>query len=87
MYVNVDLDEPTDKLADAGVEIPASAVFMLDDQYYLFVETAPGQFKRQQVKVGAESDGKIPVFAGLAAGQNVVKEGALLLQSIVNPAD
>jgi hypothetical protein len=27
------------------------------------------------------------VFAGITAGQNIVIEGALLLQSIVNPAD
>jgi cobalt-zinc-cadmium efflux system membrane fusion protein len=87
MYVTVDVVQATDRMAAAGVEIPSSSVFMLDDNYYLFVETAPGQFKRQQVKVGAEADGKIPVFAGLTTGQKVVTEGALLLQSIVNPAD
>jgi cobalt-zinc-cadmium efflux system membrane fusion protein len=87
MYVTVDVAQATDKLAGAGVEIPASSVFMVDNQYYLFVETAAGHFKRRQVKVGAEADGKIPVFEGLFAGQKVVTEGALLLQSIVNPAD
>jgi cobalt-zinc-cadmium efflux system membrane fusion protein len=69
------------------VEIPASAVFTMDNQYYLFMETAPGHFQRQLVKVGTEQDGKIPVFEGISAGQKVVSEGALLLQSIVNPAD
>jgi cobalt-zinc-cadmium efflux system membrane fusion protein len=87
MYVTVDVVQATDKLADAGVEIPGSAVFTMDNQYYLFIETAPGRFKRQIVKVGTEQDGKIPVFEGLTAGQKVVTEGALLLQSIVNPAD
>jgi cobalt-zinc-cadmium efflux system membrane fusion protein len=87
MYVTVDLDQAAAQMAQAGVEIPASSVFMLDNQYYLFVQTAPGHFKRQQVTVGTEADGKIPVFAGLAAGQPVVTGGALLLQAIVNPAD
>ena len=87
MYVTVDVVQAADKLADAGVEIPASAVFMIDNDYYLFVETDPGHFHRQQVKVGTEADGEIPVFAGITAGQNIVTEGALLLQSIVNPAD
>ena len=87
MYVTVDVVQAADKLADAGVEIPAPAVFMIDNDYYLFVETAPGHFHRQQVKVGTEADGEIPVFAGITAGQNIVIEGALLLQSIVNPAD
>ena len=87
MYVAVDVVQATDKLAAAGVEIPASAVFMMDKQYYLFIETAPEHFRRQLVKVGTEQDGEIPVFEGLTAGQKVVTEGALLLQSIVNPAD
>lgn len=87
MYVTVDVEQAADKLAHAGVEIPAPAVFMIDNDYYLFIETAPGHFHRQQVKVGTEADGEIPVFAGITAGQNIVTEGALLLQSIVNPAD
>jgi cobalt-zinc-cadmium efflux system membrane fusion protein len=87
MYVTVDVDEAMDKVAGAGVEIPASSVFMVDNQYFLFVETAAGVFKRQEVKVGMEADGKIPVFDGLTAGQKVVTGGALLLQSIVNPAN
>jgi cobalt-zinc-cadmium efflux system membrane fusion protein len=87
MYVTVDVAQAADKLGAAGVEIPASAVFTMDNQYYLFMETAPGHFQRQLVKVGTEQDGKIPVFEGISAGQKVVSEGALLLQSIVNPAD
>lgn len=87
MYVTVDVVQAADKLANAGVEIPAPAVFMIDNQYYLFIEKAPGHFQRQQVKVGTEADGEIPVFAGITAGQNIVTGGALLLQSIVNPAD
>lgn len=87
MYVAVDVVQAADKLAAAGVEIPASAVFMMDNQYYLFMETASDHFRRQLVKVGTEQDGKVPVFEGITAGQKVVTEGALLLQSIVNPAD
>jgi cobalt-zinc-cadmium efflux system membrane fusion protein len=87
MYVTVDVVQAADKLAAAGVEIQAPAVFMMDNQYYLFVETAPGHFRRQLVKVGTEQDGSIPVFDGVTAGQKVVSEGALLLQAIVNPAD
>ena len=87
MYVTVDVTQAADKLASAGVEIPASSVFMVDNQYFLFVEIAPGHFKRLPVKVGTEADGKIPVFDGVTAAQKVVTEGALLLQSIVNPAN
>ena len=86
MYVTVDVVQAADKLTAAGVEIPASAVFMMDSQYYLFVETTPNHFRRQPVKVGTELDSKVPVFDGVTAGQKVVTGGALLLQSIVNPA-
>jgi cobalt-zinc-cadmium efflux system membrane fusion protein len=87
MYVTVDVAEAADKLAGAGVEIPASSVFMVDDSHYLFIQTAPGHFKRQLVTVGTETDGEIPVLAGVAAGQTVVAEGALLLQYILNPSN
>lgn len=86
MYVTVDVVQAADKLTAAGVEIPASAVFMMDSQYYLFVQTAVGHFQRRLVKVGTELDSKVPVFDGLSAGQKVVTGGALLLQAIVNPA-
>jgi len=86
MYVTVDVVQAADKLGRAGVEIPASAVFLIDSTSYLFVQTAPGHFTRQTVQVGPEQDGRIPVYSGLSAGQNVVSEGALLLQSILNPA-
>ena len=87
MYVTVDVAEPVDKIGTAGVEIPASAVFLVDNDSYLFIETTPGHFHRQLVKTGTESDGKIPIYEGLTAGQKVVTEGALLLQAIVQPAD
>ena len=33
-----------------------------------------------------ERDGRVPVFEGVAAGQRVVSEGALLLQALVEPS-
>jgi len=85
MYVMVDIIKDLSQVADAGVDVPAKAIFMKQDESFLFVESAPGQFERKRVKVGAEKDGKVPVFDGVAAGQKVVSEGALLLQSLVEP--
>ena len=87
MYVLVDVVRDASKVAQAGVEISSKAIFMADNQNYLFVESAPGQFERRKVTVGVEKDGKIPVTEGVSAGQKVVTEGALLLQSIVDPAN
>ncbi|HEX4645142.1 MAG TPA: efflux RND transporter periplasmic adaptor subunit, partial [Verrucomicrobiae bacterium] len=69
------------------VDIPEKAVFMKDNQYYLFIERAPGQYERQLVKLGVEQDGKIQVVEGVKAGQKVVTEGCLLLQALVESAD
>jgi hypothetical protein len=36
--------------------------------------------------VGVEQDNKVPIFQGVNPGQKVVIEGALLLQSLVEPS-
>jgi len=86
MYVLVDVVQDTTRVPDAGVEVPAPALFLRDKNYCLFVEIAPGQFQRRTVAIGAERDGKTPVFAGLQTGEKVVTEGALLLQALVEPS-
>lgn len=86
-YVSVDALRTGSDLARAGVEVPSKSVFMLGDHAYLFVATAPGTFVRTEVQVGTEKDGHIPVLSGVSAGQGVVTEGALLLQSVLEPAD
>jgi cobalt-zinc-cadmium efflux system membrane fusion protein len=70
----------------AGVEIPAKALFMKGDDSFVFLEESPGRFHRVRVKVGVEQDNKVPVLEGVSAGQKVVIEGALLLQALVEPA-
>ena len=87
MYVTVDVVQDEARLAQAGVEISSKAIFMLDNEYYLFVERSPGRYQRRLVKIGTEKDGKVPVYAGLSAGDKVVTEGGLLLESVLNPAD
>lgn len=85
MYVTVDMIEAAGATAHA-VEIPARATFRRNNQDYLFVETAPGQFIRRRVTLGLEQDGKVPVFAGLESGQQVVTEGCLLLEELIEPS-
>jgi len=87
MYVLADVVRDETKVGQAGVEISSKAIFIVDNQNYLFVEVAPGQFERHKVSVGVEKDGRVPVTDGVAVGQKVVTEGALLLQSIVDPAN
>jgi cobalt-zinc-cadmium efflux system membrane fusion protein len=85
MYVSVDIVRDESRVAKAGVEIPSKAIFTIDQKSYLFVELAPGQFERRRVEIGTEKDGRVPVRAGVAPGQKVVAEGALLLQAVLDP--
>lgn len=86
MYVLVNIVQEGSRIANAGVEIPSRALFLRENDYYLFVELSPGQYRRQKVKIGVEKDGKVPVFDGVSAGQKVVSEGVLLLQALLEPS-
>jgi len=86
MYVMVEVVRNPDQGTQMGVEVSSKALFMKGDDSYLFVEAAPGTFRRKLVKVGLEQDNKVPVLEGVSAGEKVVTEGALLLQALVEPA-
>lgn len=70
-----------------GVEVPARAVLFTDGAYYAFVDRGNGSFERVRVVPGLDRGGRIGVSAGLAAGQRVVAEGALLLQQAMRAGD
>jgi membrane fusion protein, heavy metal efflux system len=86
MYVMVDVVQAQSKAGEMGVEVPSRALFMKGDDSFVFLEDAPGTYERKQVKVGIEKDNKVPIYEGINAGQKVVTEGALLLQSLVEPS-
>jgi cobalt-zinc-cadmium efflux system membrane fusion protein len=79
MYVSADVaaNEPV------GVNVSTKAVFLKDNQPYVFVEKAVGQYQRQRVKLGVENNGRSAVLEGIAAGQRVVMDGCLLLEAML----
>lgn len=72
-------------LIDAGepakAVVPTSAVVLAGGMHaVVYVATdVPTSFERRAVTVGRPVRGRVPVLAGLAAGDRVVVEGALLL--------
>ncbi len=70
----------------ARVEVPVKAVFSKENHHYVFLEKAPGEYQRQSVEVAGEHNGQISVVAGLTAGQRVVTDGCLLLESLTEGA-
>jgi cobalt-zinc-cadmium efflux system membrane fusion protein len=85
MYVSVNV-----KLAGDGrsyAEVPASAVFYLDGNYYVFVTQAahPNKYTRREVEVIREqSAGAIVVVQGINVGALVVSEGALEMNELLD---
>lgn len=82
MFVNALVElEPT-----AALRAPAAAVFLFGNKRYVFVEEAPGRYRRQAVEAGAEREGLIDLTAGVKEGDKVVIEGSLHLLKYFKPA-
>lgn len=62
-----------------GIEVPASAVFLMGQQHIVFVQTAAGVFASRQVTLSQEDPVKIVLSDGLKAGEEVVTQNGLLL--------
>jgi len=82
MFVNALIDLPPSSVLLA----PAPAVFLSGEQRYVFVEEAPGHYRRQRVDTGAGHDGWIEVLGGVREGDKVVVEGSLHLLKYFKPA-
>jgi cobalt-zinc-cadmium efflux system membrane fusion protein len=82
LYVTVEIPDAV----PMSLQVPSKAVFLRENQYYVFLETGAGQYQRQPVRIGSERDGKVVVLAGLKSGQRLVVEGCLLLQSLMGTA-
>jgi cobalt-zinc-cadmium efflux system membrane fusion protein len=82
LYVAVEIPDAV----PLSLQVPSKAVFLRENQYYVFLETGLGHFQRQAVKVGSEREGKVAILDGLKAGQRLVTEGCLLLQSLTDSA-
>lgn len=62
------------------VSVPATALQQFDQQTVVFVEVAPGTFRRQPVTAGRERDGRVEV-SGVAVGTRVAVGSTFLLKS------
>ena len=80
MFVTV--DAPAEETA-ASVDISNRAVFLKKNRHFVFVESAPGQFERREVTVGAEHNGRTVIVSGVDLGQKVVTDGAIFLDSLL----
>jgi cobalt-zinc-cadmium efflux system membrane fusion protein len=79
MFVNVILPGG----ATHDLSVPAAAVFLKGEKHFVFVQTKPGEFTRQEVAIGSEQAGRVLILNGLQAGQQVVTDGCIFLQQLM----
>ena len=83
MFVSAEL-----KVAEAkGLVVPARAVYLRGEQYFVFVDASAGRYVRRAVKLGPASDGVQVVLGGLAPAEKVVVDGNLQLEKILASKD
>lgn len=83
MFVTAELKVPSAK----GLLIPARAVYLRGEQYFVFVDAGGGRYVRKAVKVGSATDGFQVVLEGLQPDEKVVVDGNLLLEKILASKD
>ena len=66
--------------------MPVSAVLARRDQFFVFVQRAPGEFVQREVHLGEEQADRVHVLSGLQVGDKVVTQGAILLDAEANEA-
>jgi Cu(I)/Ag(I) efflux system membrane fusion protein len=59
--------------------VPDTAVLRAGDASFVFLDLGEGHLRPQRVTTGIESDGRIEITSGLAAGQPVVVAGTFLV--------
>lgn len=70
--------------AARGTSVPARAVVLVGERHFVFVEEAPGAFRRREVRVGSERDADVLVTAGVRPGERVVTDGSVLLEHLLD---
>jgi RND family efflux transporter MFP subunit len=76
-YAQIRFFDPT----AAKVSLPASAVMSDGARSYVYIKTPKGELKRRTVTAGAVSGGMLPVLDGVEVGEEVVVQGAILLDN------
>ena len=83
MYVVARLQVP----ASSGFLVPARAVYLRGEQYFVFVDQGGGRFARRAVRPGPLADAQQVILEGVAATDRVVVDGTLLLERLLAARD
>jgi cobalt-zinc-cadmium efflux system membrane fusion protein len=73
--------------ATTGFLVPARAVYLRGEQYFVFVDQGQGRFARRAVLPGPIADAQQVILEGVAATDRVVVDGTLLLERLLAAKD
>lgn len=76
-YAQIKFFDPT----PAKVSLPSSAVMSDGAQTYVYVKDKTGALKKRIVVAGSASGGHMPILSGIEPGEQVVVQGAILLDN------
>jgi RND family efflux transporter MFP subunit len=76
-YAQIKFFDPT----PAKVALPSTAVMSDGAQTYVYVKDKSGALKKRIVVAGSASGGRMPILEGLEPGEQVVMQGAILLDN------
>jgi cobalt-zinc-cadmium efflux system membrane fusion protein len=79
MYVSARVKVPKGEFPTVN----AKAVYLSGVRNYVFVRNDRNTFTRKAVRIGRETEGRMPVLSGLKAGEEVVVSGNLFLEQIL----
>jgi cobalt-zinc-cadmium efflux system membrane fusion protein len=80
MFASV-LIEATSGGTERIIAVPEEAVIIDGTKRYVFIQTAPTQFKSREIEVGRTLGGRLEVTSGLKEGEMVAVKGAFILKS------
>jgi cobalt-zinc-cadmium efflux system membrane fusion protein len=80
MFASV-LIEATSGGTERIIAVPEEAVIIDGTKRYVFIQTAPTQFKSREIEAGRTLGGRLEVTAGLKEGEMVAVKGAFILKS------
>jgi RND family efflux transporter MFP subunit len=81
-YAQIQFFDPS----SAKASLPASAVLSDGSRSYVYIQEG-GALKRRTIVIGPVSGGEVRVLDGLEAGENVVVQGAILLDNQIQLED
>ncbi|MET0284986.1 MAG: efflux RND transporter periplasmic adaptor subunit [Polyangiales bacterium] len=67
-----------------ATQVPTSAVLARRDQFFVFIASADGTYVQREVKIGEQFGQHTTILDGVAPGERVVTEGAILLDAEAN---